>query len=175
MTELVWRGKYLDGRRVEPSREPAPITPRERHGEGPGEPDLLIEGDRCVALASLLPTHAAGFQAVYIDPPFDTGGRFEATRRLDDGATCVARRPLHEIYAHHLYEPGPAKLLLMRALAQFGDEVVFRTHDGAQIGTQEMLRRLDEDDPIALEFVRDMHAAALASLRVRARRDAGSS
>lgn len=95
--------------------------------------------------------------------------------RLDDGATCVARRPLHEIYAHHLYEPGPAKLLLMRALAQFGDEVVFRTHDGAQIGTQEMLRRLDEDDPIALEFVRDMHAAALASLRVRARRDAGSS
>jgi DNA modification methylase len=87
MTELVWRGKYLDGRRVEPSREPAPITARERHGEGPGEPDLLIEGDRCVALASLLPTHAAGFQAVYIDPPFDTGGRFEATRRLDDGGT----------------------------------------------------------------------------------------
>lgn len=95
--------------------------------------------------------------------------------RLDDGATCVVRRPLHEIYAHHLYEPGPAKLLLMRALAQFGDEVVFRTHDGAQIGTQDMLRRLDEDDPVALEFVRDMHAAALASLRVRAQRGAGSS
>lgn len=95
--------------------------------------------------------------------------------RLDDGATRVARRPLHEIYAHHLYEPGPAKLLLMRALSQFGDEVVFRTHDGAQINTQDMLRRLDEDDPVALEFVRDMHAAALASLRVRARWGAGSS
>ena len=33
MTELVWRGKYLDGRRVEPSREPVPFTLREHHGE----------------------------------------------------------------------------------------------------------------------------------------------
>ncbi|MBK6535429.1 MAG: site-specific DNA-methyltransferase [Deltaproteobacteria bacterium] len=87
MTELVWRGKYLDGQRVTPSREPSPITLRERHGDPSGEPNLLIEGDRCAALASLLPTHAAGFHAVYIDPPFDTGGRFHATRQLDDGAT----------------------------------------------------------------------------------------
>lgn len=87
MTELVWRGKYLDGQRVTPSREPSPITLRERHGAPSGEPNLLIEGDRCAALASLLPTHSAGFHAVYIDPPFDTGGRFHSTRQLDDGAT----------------------------------------------------------------------------------------
>ena len=87
MTELVWRGKYLDGARVTPSREPAPIVPRERHGDGLGEPNLLLEGDRCVALASLLPTHAGAIQAIYIDPPFDTGNRFSATRQLDDGAT----------------------------------------------------------------------------------------
>jgi DNA modification methylase len=87
MTELVWRGKYLDGQRVTPSREPSPLRLRERHGEPSAEPNLLIEGDRCAALASLLPTHAASFHAVYIDPPFDTGGRFHSTRRLDDGAT----------------------------------------------------------------------------------------
>lgn len=87
---------------------------------------------------------------------------------LEDGATRVVRRPLHEIYRAHLDEPGPAKLLLMHALKQFGEEVVFRAVDGAAIGTQEMLRRLDDDDPVALEFVRDMHAAALASLRLKA-------
>ncbi|MDB4932712.1 MAG: Adenine specific methylase [Myxococcaceae bacterium] len=86
MTELVWRGKYLDGKRVEPARDPAPIALRERHGDAPGEPDLLVAGDRCVALASLLPTLAGRVHAVYIDPPFDTGSSFQSTRRLDDGA-----------------------------------------------------------------------------------------
>ena len=50
MTELVWRGKYLDGQRVGPSREATPLRLRERHGEPSGEPNLLIEGDRCAAL-----------------------------------------------------------------------------------------------------------------------------
>lgn len=94
--------------------------------------------------------------------------------RLEDGATRVQRNELHQLYAHHLYEPGPAKLLLMRALEQFGEEVVFRAKDGQQIRTRDMIQRLDDDDPIALEFVRDMHAAALAALRVRARRDGGA-
>ena len=87
MTELVWRGKYLDGRRAEPPRTVAPLTLRERHGEPGAEPNLLVAGDRCAALASLLPARAGAFHAAYIDPPFDTGGRFHATRRLDDGAT----------------------------------------------------------------------------------------
>ncbi|MEZ4393343.1 MAG: AAA family ATPase [Polyangiales bacterium] len=90
---------------------------------------------------------------------------------LKDGATAIRRGALHELYAHHLYEPGPAKRLLASALEQFGEEVVFRSKDGRRIGTAEMLRRLDEDDEIAMEFVRDMHAAALATLRVRAQRE----
>lgn len=87
VTELVWQGKYRDGRRVEPSREPSALVVRERHGAPDGEPNLLLAGDRCAAMASLLPTHAGRVHAVYIDPPFDTGGSFHATRRLDDGAT----------------------------------------------------------------------------------------
>lgn len=87
MTELVWRGKYRDGVRVGPPREAPALTVREHHGEPSGDPNLLIAGDRCAALASLLPGRAGSFQAIYIDPPFDTGGRFEATRRLDGGAT----------------------------------------------------------------------------------------
>lgn len=94
--------------------------------------------------------------------------------QLVNGETRIERKELHELYAHHLYEPGPARLLLMRALEQFGEEVVFHTKDGQRIGTQEMMRRLDDDDPVAMEFVRDMHAAALAALRVRARRGGGA-
>ena len=73
----------------------------------------------------------------------------------------------------HGHEPGPARLLLIEALSQFGEEVVFRTHDGERISTCEMLKHLSEDDGVALEFVRDMHAAALATLRVRATRGSG--
>lgn len=98
----------------------------------------------------------------------DPRGYFDVS--LQGGATVIVRKPLHELYAHHLYEPGPARILLMEALSQFGDEVVFRTQEGERISTQEMVKRLSEDDAVALEFVRDMHAAALATLRVRANR-----
>lgn len=94
--------------------------------------------------------------------------------RLEDGATRIERRELHELYEKHLYEPGPARLLLKRALEQFGDELVFRTSAGQKIESREMLRRLDEDDDVAMELVRDLHAAALATLRVRAKRDGGA-
>lgn len=87
MTELVWRGKHRDGQRVGPPRDPVALAPRELHGPPSDDPSLLIVGDRCRALAALLPTRAGSVHAVYIDPPFDTGGRFDATRRLDDGAT----------------------------------------------------------------------------------------
>ncbi len=93
--------------------------------------------------------------------------------RLVEGATLIERKALRELYGHHLYEPGPAKLLLVDALTHFGDEVVFRAKDGRRIEATEMLKLLDEDDDLALEFLRDMHAAALAALRVRATRREG--
>lgn len=92
---------------------------------------------------------------------------------LVEGATVIERKALRELYGHHLYEPGPAKLLLADALRHFGDEVVFRAKDGRRIEATEMLKLLDEDDDLALEFLRDMHAAALAALRVRAARGEG--
>jgi len=99
VTELIWRGKHRDGQRVTPSRDPVALVPREHHGAPADDPSLLIAGDRCRALAALLPTHAGAVHAVYIDPPFDTGGRFDATRRLDDGAT-LRRTAYRDTWGH---------------------------------------------------------------------------
>ncbi len=88
---------------------------------------------------------------------------------LVDGATRIVRRPLHELYADHLYEPGPALNLLRESLFLFGDGLAFRSQkDGRAITAKEMIQMLDNDDDLALEFLRGMHAAALANLRVEA-------
>lgn len=89
----------------------------------------------------------------------------------EDGATRIERKPLHVLYEHHLYEPGPARRILMDALARAGDRVVFRAKDGTRITAQEMIHHLDEDTDAAVEFLRDAHVAALTVLRVRARGD----
>ena len=86
MAELVWEGKYRDGQRACASTSGPPRVLHERHGEGASE-GLLVAGDRCEALASLLPSHAGTVSLVYIDPPYDTGGSFQSTRRLGNDVT----------------------------------------------------------------------------------------
>ena len=90
------------------------------------------------------------------------------------GETRAERKPLHEIDKSHLYEPGPAKHALAQLL-QYSpdDEVVFRRPDGAPVTAREMLRLLQEDDATAVDFLRNLHGAALRIVRLDARR-AGS-
>jgi energy-coupling factor transporter ATP-binding protein EcfA2 len=89
---------------------------------------------------------------------------------LVDGETKVDSKPLPEIDRQHLYEPGPAK----HALAQLmryapEDEVVFRRPDGSPVTASEMLRLLQEDAPVAVDFLRNLHGAALRIVRLDSR------
>ncbi len=88
-----------------------------------------------------------------------------------EGKTHVERKPLHEIDARHLYEPGPAKHALEQLLRYLPeDEVVFRRSGGDPVGAKEMLRLLQEDDETAVHFLQNLHGAALRILRLDNRR-----
>lgn len=90
---------------------------------------------------------------------------------LVDGETRVERRPLDDIDAKHLYEPGPAKhalALLLRYAPP--DEVVFQRPGGAPVTAHEMMGLLQRDDETALHFLRNLHGAALRVLRLDAHR-----
>jgi predicted ATPase len=90
-----------------------------------------------------------------------------------EGATQVKRLPLSEIDAHHLYEPGPAKHALAQLLRYAPEsEVVYRRPDNTPITAGELLRLLQEDDDIALEFLRSLHGAALRIVRLNAKKEA---
>jgi hypothetical protein len=102
----------------------------------------------------------------------DPAGYFDVS--LDErGATRVERKPLSEIDRQHLYEPGPAK----HALAEFlrymdADAIVFRRSDGSPVNASEMLEMLQRDDDVAVEFLRDVHGAAVRAVRVKSKKPA---
>jgi adenine-specific DNA-methyltransferase len=92
MTELIWEGKYIDGKRQSPVRVALPFQTIETVNESTADRqrtlDLfasgrqsewrnrLIWGDKKYVLASLLPEFAGKVNLIYIDPPFDTGADF---------------------------------------------------------------------------------------------------
>jgi adenine-specific DNA-methyltransferase len=92
MTELIWEGKYVDGKRQSPVRVALPFQTIETVNESTadrqktlelfssGRPtewrNRLIWGDKKYVLPSLLPEFAGKVNLVYIDPPFDTGADF---------------------------------------------------------------------------------------------------
>jgi hypothetical protein len=92
-------------------------------------------------------------------------------RRDMDGFTVAERKPLSELYAEHLYEPGPARYALREMMTYLPAETVaFVAADGQAWTAEQMVQRLDEDDDIALDFVRQMHDAAVRSVRAASRR-----
>jgi hypothetical protein len=89
----------------------------------------------------------------------------------ESGATRVERKPLSEIDRQHLYEPGPAKHALADFLSYMDAEaVVFRRPDGSPVSAKEMLDMLQRDDPVAVEFLRDVHGAAVRAVRVKSKK-----
>jgi len=50
------------------------------------------------------------------------------------------------------------------------EEVVFRRPDNTPITAREMLRLLQEDDDVAMDFLRSLHGAALRIVRLDARK-----
>src|SRR5579863_7409568 len=92
MTELIWDGKYKDGKKVAPVRIALPFQTVETVNETAQERQLtldmlfagrptqwrnrLIWGDKKYVLPSLLPEFSGKVNLIYIDPPFDTGADF---------------------------------------------------------------------------------------------------
>lgn len=95
---------------------------------------------------------------------------FEVT--LEGGRTQVRRSTdLMEIDEKHLYEPGPAKHGLHDYLRTMppNDTVAWRP-EGEPISAREMISLLQADDPLAVEFLKDIHGAAISLVRLRNRR-----
>jgi hypothetical protein len=90
---------------------------------------------------------------------------------LVNGETKVEPKPLHEIDARHLYEPGPALHALEELLSIAApDKVMFRHPDGSPITATAMVKMLREADPTALDYLRNLQAAAVDVVGLRNRR-----
>jgi len=95
MTELIWDGKYIDGKRQTPVRVALPFQTIETVNESAADRNRTLElfsagrttdwrnrliwGDKKYVLPSLLPELAGKVNLAYIDPPFDTGADFSFT------------------------------------------------------------------------------------------------
>jgi adenine-specific DNA-methyltransferase len=92
MTELIWDGKYVDGKKQSPVRVALPFQTIETVNESAADRqrtmemfasgretewrNRLIWGDKKYVLPSLLPEMTGKFDLIYIDPPFNTGQDF---------------------------------------------------------------------------------------------------
>jgi adenine-specific DNA-methyltransferase len=95
MTELIWEGKYVDGKRHSPIRVALPFQTIETVNESAADRyktlqlfasgratewrNRLVWGDKKYVLPSLLPEFAGKVNLIYIDPPFNTGQDFSFT------------------------------------------------------------------------------------------------
>lgn len=120
MTELIWEGKYKDGKKVTPIRIALPFQTIETINESAqqrqktldffaSQPDAqynkewrnrLIWGDKKYVLPSLLPEFAGKVNLIYIDPPFNVGSDFSFTANIGDNpdtdeneATSFVKQP----------------------------------------------------------------------------------
>lgn len=112
MTQLIWEGKYKDGKKVTPVRIALPFQTIETVNENAqqrqktldffaAEPtadfnnsarpaggkewrNRLIWGDKKYVLPSLLPEFAGKVNLIYIDPPFNVGSYFSFTATIAD-------------------------------------------------------------------------------------------
>jgi DNA modification methylase len=99
MAELIWEGKYKDGKKTSPVRIALPFqtietvnetvqhderTIFDKRDEDNKWYNRLIWGDKKYVLPSLLPEFAGKVNLIYIDPPFDTGANFSFTASIPD-------------------------------------------------------------------------------------------
>ncbi len=86
---------------------PAPLVPRPALavGEDAAPRGLLVHGDNLAAMDALAATHAGRVAAAYLDPPYNTGNRFEhyADRRASSAWAAMMRPRLAAV--HRLLAP----------------------------------------------------------------------
>ena len=115
MIELIWEGKYVDGKRQNPVRVALPFQTVETVNESAADRqrnlelfssgrqtewrNRLIWGDNKYVLPSLLPEFAGMVDLIYIDPPFTTGQDFSFNATIpnypadDDDPTVFTKQP----------------------------------------------------------------------------------
>jgi adenine-specific DNA-methyltransferase len=109
VTELIWDGKYKDGKKVGPVRIALPFQTVETVNETAQERQLtldmlyagretewrnrLIWGDKKYVLPSLLPEFAGQVNLIYIDPPFTTGADFSFTTTIPESNESLNKEP----------------------------------------------------------------------------------
>ncbi len=109
MTELMWDGKYKDGKKVGPVRIALPFQTVETVNETAQQRQLtldmlfagretewrncLIWGDKKYVLPSLLPEFAGKVNLIYIDPPFATGADFSFTTVIPETNESFTKEP----------------------------------------------------------------------------------
>jgi DNA modification methylase len=109
MTELIWEGKYKDGKKVAPLRVALPFQTVETVNESAQDRqrtlslfaqgrdtdwrNRLIWGDKRYALPSLLPEFAGKVNLIYIDPPFNVGADFSFTTTIPDSDESFTKEP----------------------------------------------------------------------------------
>lgn len=72
-----------------------------------------------------------------------------------------AKDPL-DLFRHHVFEPGAARLVLAAALQRGEpDRIVAHRADGGSVLASEMLELLDDGDDVAMEFLESLTSAAL--------------
>ena len=122
--ELIWDGKYKDGKRVAPVKIALPFQTIETVNESVQERQRMLDffssghdtewrnrliwGDKKYVLPSLLDEFAGKVNLIYIDPPFATGADFSFTATVpddpdtpgDQGATFVKQPSILEQKAY---------------------------------------------------------------------------
>jgi adenine-specific DNA-methyltransferase len=115
MTELIWDGKYKDGKKTSPVRIALPFQTIETVNESVQHKDRTIDefiqskdkwynrliwGDKKYVLPSLLPEFAGKINLIYIDPPFNVGSNFSYNAIIpdnpdtdDDESTQFVKQP----------------------------------------------------------------------------------
>jgi adenine specific DNA methylase Mod len=116
MTELIWEGKYKDGKRVAPLRVALPFQNVETVNESAQQRQTamdmfssgrdsewrnrLIWGDKKYVLPSLLTEFEGKVNHAYIDPPFNVGADFSYTSTIQEdpesdegGTTSFTKQP----------------------------------------------------------------------------------
>jgi adenine specific DNA methylase Mod len=100
MTEVIWEGKYKDGKKAAPVNIALPFQNVETVNESTQQRQTMLDlfsagkdtewrnrliwGDKKYVLPSLLPEFAGKINLIYIDPPFDTGADFSFTATIPD-------------------------------------------------------------------------------------------
>ncbi len=109
MTELIWDGKYVDGKRQTPVRVALPFQTIETVNESAADRNRTLEmfasgrksdwrnrliwGDKKYVLPSLLPEFAGKVNLIYVDPPFDTGADFSFTTQIPESGEELEKSP----------------------------------------------------------------------------------